>query len=1045
MRLPEFGVKFPVANIMIFFAVLVLGMVSLSKLPVDLMPEIEPPVISVVTVYEGAGAEDVESKVTEVIENNVAIVSNLDKLTSRSLEGLSMVSCRFKWGTNLDEASNDIRDRLEFAKRRLPDEIETPIVFKFNTAITPILFIGIGSSEEAYPGLYHTVDKQVGDELKRVPGVGAVQMFGGLERQINVKLDRSRLEAYNLSVQKIAERLAEENITLPAGDLKTGYLDYALRVPGEFSSSHQMKDIIIASAGEKAVYLKDIAEVEDSFKEETMVVRSNRKVGMMLMVQKRAGANTVEVAKRAKKELKKLAERLPALQFSVLIDSSEHILQSIQSLSQSIYWGGFFVILVVLFFLRQLAPSLIIALTIPFSLIIAFIFMYIFGYSINIMSLSSLAIAIGMVVDNAIVVVDNAFRHRERGLAAEQAAVSGTSEVGLAISASTFTTVVVFLPMVFLSGIAGIMFQQLAVIVTVTLLASLFTALTFSPMLCARLLVKLPGESSREEPRAFPSALRFSGKARNLYQKLYKLSGRLFSFLEAEYSQILKWSLRHKKITIALALSVFVFSLLLVPLIGTEFMAEEDTGDLSLQIELPVGTRYEQTLEIAKQVEDIFKRDVPEALSIFSRVGQSSASRLGAAFGSRLGSHIMTIGAKLCKIDQRKRSVKEIAQSLRPKISGLLGVKKISVQAGSPFTRILFGGGKPVSIEILGHNLEATDALAYKIKAEISRIEGVVDALVSRELGSPELQIEVDRAKASSLGLSMSAIADNLRTYFFGKAATKFRQAGDEYDVFLRLKDSDRRNIKDIENIPISSSSGKIIRLSNAAKVVQRTGPVEIERLNQQRIIKVEANIFRRSLGEIAKDIRLVISRMEIPQDVAINFGADIEEQAKAFREMLTLFILGGLLVYMVMAAQFGSLRDPFIVIFSVPFAFSGVAFGLLLGNVHLSILSFLGLVMLAGIVVNNAIVLVDYINLLRKRNLSIEEAIVEGGTNRLRPILMTTITTLCGMLPLAISKGEGSELWRPLGVSMLGGLSFSTLITLILVPVLYMILKKQR
>lgn len=1015
MRLPEFGVKFPVANIMIFFAALVLGLVSLSRLSVDLMPEIEPPVISVVTVYEGAGAQDVETKVTEVVENNVAIVSNLDKLTSRSLEGLSIVSCRFKWGTNLDEASNDIRDRLEFAKRRLPDEIETPIVFKFNTAMTPILFIGVSSSGEAYLGLYHTVDKQVSAELKRIPGVGAVQMFGGLERQINVKLDRGRLEAYNLSVQKIAGRLAEENITLPAGDLKVGYLDYAIRVPGEFSSSQEMKDIIIASDGEKVIYLKDIAEVEDSFKEETMVVRSNRKVGMMLMVQKRAGANTVEVARRLKKKLKTLDERLPDMQFSVLIDSSEHILQSIKGLSQSIYWGGFFVILVVLFFLRQIQPSFIIALTIPFSLIIAFIFMYIFGYSINIISLSSLAIAIGMVVDNAIVVVDNAFRHRERGLTADQAAITGTSEVGMAISASTFTTVVVFLPMVFLTGIVGIMFQQLAVIVTVTLLASLFTALTFSPMLCSKLLVGLPS------------------------------SGKLFASLEAGYSNILKWALKHKKITIAIALSVFVLSILLVPLIGTEFMPEEDTGDLSLQIELPVGTRYEQTLEIAKQVEALFKRDVPEALTIFSRVGQSSASRLGAAFGSRLGPHIMTIGAKLCKVEERKRSVKEIAQSMRPKISGLLGVKKINVQAGSPFARILFGGGKPVSIEILGHNLEATDALAYKIKAEISRIEGVADAVVSRELGRPELQIEVDRTKASSLGLGMSLIADTLRTYFFGQAATKFHHAGDEYDIFLRLKDSDRRNIKDIEDIPISSSAGRIIRLSNVAKVVQGTGPVEIERLNQQRIIKVEANIFRRSLGKIAKDIRSVISKIEIPEDVVISFGADIEEQAKAFREMLVLFVLAGLLVYMVMAAQFGSLLDPFIVIFSVPFAFSGVAFGLFLGNVNLGILSFLGLVMLAGIVVNNAIVLVDYINLLRKRNLSIEEAIITGGTNRLRPILMTTITTLFGMLPLAISKGEGSELWRPLGVSMLGGLSLSTLSTLILAPVIYAGFKKTK
>src|SRR3989338_3998404 len=538
MRLPEFGVRFPVTNAMIFLTVLVLGLVSLNKLPIDLMPEIEPPNISVITVYEGANAEDVETKVTEVVENNLAIISNLDKLTSRSLEGLSVVSCRFKWGVNLDEASNDIRDRLEFAKRSLPDEIETPIVFKFNTATIPILFLGINAPQEVYPRLFHLVDKQVSDELKRIPGVGAVQMYGGLELQININLDRSRLEAYNLSVQKIAERLAQENITLASGNLKVGYLDYTLRLPGEFTSADEIKDIIISSKDDKLIYLKDVAEVEDAFKEETMSVRSQGKEGMMLMVQKRSGANTVEVAKRVRNQIQKLETQLGEnLKFSILLDNSEHIIQSVRDLTQTVYWGGLFVILVVLFFLRQIRPSLIIALTIPFSLIIAFIVMYFFGYTINIMSLSSLAIAIGMVVDNAIVVTDNVYRHREKGEAPQEAAIAGTSEVGRAIAASTFTTVVVFLPLVFLTGITGIMFKQLAAIVTVTLLASLFTALTFSPMLCSKLLVKLPERSS-------------TLKKKTLYRGFYETSARFFQYLEDVYAQALECALAHKKTTI---------------------------------------------------------------------------------------------------------------------------------------------------------------------------------------------------------------------------------------------------------------------------------------------------------------------------------------------------------------------------------------------------------------------------------------------------------------------------------------------------------------
>lgn len=1034
MRLPEFGVKFPVTNTMIFFAVLVLGVVSLTKLSVDLMPEIEPPNISVITVYEGAGAEDVETKVTEIIENNLSTISNLDKITSRSLENLSIVSCRFNWGVNLDEASNDVRDKLEFAKRVLPEEIETPIVFKFNTAMIPVLFIGVNSSEETYPQLYHIVDRQISDEIKRIPGVGAVQIYGGLERQINISIDRARLEGYRLSIQQIVDRLAGENITLPAGNLKSGYLDYDLRVPGEFSSPEQIRNIVIAQDGDRIVYLKDLAEVADSFKEITMIVRNNGRNGVMMMVQKRSGANTVEVVDKALKELKAIQKRLPAgIEFSVLMDSSQHIRQSIKDLTQTIYWGGIFVILVVYLFLRQLLPSLIISLTIPFSLIIAFIFMYFLGYTINIMSLSSLAIAIGMVVDNAIVVVDNIYRHREKGKAPDLAAIEGTSEVGLAISASTFTTVIVFLPLVFLTGITGIMFKQLALTITVTLLASLFTALTFTPMLCAKLLKNIPEEKSNKQGPL-------------LYRKFYQASSRFFNELESAYSKLLVWSLGHKKLVILFAVGIFIFSILLVPRIGTEFVPEEDTGDLNIQIELPVGTRVEETNKVSLQVEDILRQDIPQAQTIFARVGQSGSSRFGSAFGAKAGSHVINAGVKLISASQRKQSVKEIAESIRPKIKALLGVKKINIQSGSPFSRILFGGNKPISIEILGHSLEDSDSLAYNLRQEVSNVEGVTDVTISRELGKPELQIEIDRIKASSLGLSMAEITETIRTYFYGKSATKFRQGGDEYDIFVRLKDSDRSSVKDIGEMPISSSSGRVITLGNIARIVHRTGPIGIERQNQERIVKVEANIFRRSLGKVADEIRNIINRQNIPAGITVRLGSDVEEQAKSFRDLILLFLLGGALVYMVMAAQFESFVDPFVVIFSVPFAFTGVAFGLFFSGIALSIISFLGLIMLSGIVVNNAIVLVDYINILRRRQIMpVQEAIAAGAATRLRPVLMTTITTLFGMLPLALSKGEGSELWQPLGVSIIGGLSLSTFVTLVLVPVLYAVFEKRK
>jgi HAE1 family hydrophobic/amphiphilic exporter-1 len=940
-----------------------------------------------------------------------------------------VVTCRFNWGTNLDEASNDIRGKLEFAKRLLPDEIETPIVFKFDTSMMPILYTSV-DSEKHYSQLYHIMDKEVSDVLKRLPGVGAVQIYGGLERQINVSIDRDRLEAYQLSVQQVVERLAKENITLPAGDLKVGFTDYSLRVPGEFSDPEQIKNIIISQAQDKIVYLKDVADVADAFKEETMYVRANQKSAVMLMVQKRSGANTVDVAKRVKKELARIEKTMPAgIKFSVLMDNSEHIEQAINDLTSTIYWGGLFVSLVVFFFLRQFLPSLIIMLTIPFSLIIAFVFMYVFGYTINIISLSSLVIAIGMVVDNAIVIVDNVYRKLERGQKPKEAAVVGSSEVGLAVSASTFTTVIVFAPMVFLTGVVGVFFKQLAVMITVTLLASLFTALTFSPMLCS-IWLKNPVQP-------------VANAKKTLSRRFYEISGRFLDAIDYGYGRVLHWALSHKFITVFIAVAVFAFSIFLIPRIGTEFMPEEDSGDLDITVEMPVGTRLEETDKIARLVEEIFVKDVPEARYIFSRSGQQSGGgRLGAVFGGRTGSHVAHVGAKLSKNTERQRSTKEVGEATRAKIMQLVGVKNVGISSANPMSRMLFGGGKPISIEILGNDFKVTDELAYQLQDKLEQVRGIVDVSISRELGNPELTIDVDRTKASSLGLSMAAITDTMRTYFSGYTATKYREAGEQYDVFVRLRDSDRSSIRAIENIPLTSTSGKIIRLSNVATIVPKTGPIQIERQNQERIVKVEANVFRRSLGDVAKDVKEIIAGTNMPLGITINLGADVEEQGKSFRDLFLLFLLGSLLVYMVMASQFESLLDPFIIIFSIPFAATGVVFALYLGRVTLSIASFIGLVMLVGIVVNNAIVLVDYINILRSRGLSMHDAVVNGGSNRLRPVLMTTITTLFGMFPMAFSKGEGSEMWQPIGISMIGGLSFSTLVTLLLVPVVYSLLK---
>ena len=1037
MRLPEFGVKYPTTNLMIFAAILVLGLFSFSRMALDLMPELEPPVISVITRYEGASAEDVEAKVTKVIENQVSIVSDLDKLRSRSIEELSIVTAQFEWGTNLDEASNEIRDRLEFAKKFLPEEIETPIVFKFNMSMLPVAVYGI-SAEETYPRLYDIIDDEVADYLKRIPEVGAVQLIAGLERQINVEVDKDKLEAYHLSLEDIAYVLAKENITLPAGEIKAGLTEYTLRVPGEFESPEELKQIIVGQHNGASLYLKDVATIEDGFKEETMIVHSNFEPALMMMVQKRSGANTVEAVEKVKKELERIKKRLPPdVKFSLLMDSAEFIQWSIDDLTRTLFLGIIFVIFIVWLFLRQIRPSFIIAMTIPFSLIITFIFMYFLDYTINVMTLSSLVIAIGMVVDNGIVVIDNIFRHRERGEKIQEASIYGASEMMLAIGASTLTTIAVFFPMMFITGVTGILFKPLATLVIIALLASLFTALTFTPMLSSKFLGKI---KFNENPLSSDDIK----KKRGIIRRLYLISENSFRKTENFYKHLLEWTLQHKKTTILIAAGIFFGTMLLIPIVGTEFVPKEDTGELQVEVQLPVGTRYEESARVAEEIENIFKEYVPEAKTIFSRAGQAT-SGMGAAFGQKTGSHMVLVGTKLVKKENRNRSAEQIADDLRKKISKIPGITKLSFQAGSALERIILGGaGKPLSIEILGHDIEQTNNLAREIQGLLEEIPGAMDVAISRDMGKPELKVKIDREKASSLGLTMSQITETVRVAFYGKIATLYREAGEEYDIFIRYREEDRKTLQDLKSLTIKTTTGKFIKLGNVAKITQEVGPLEIERRDQERLVSVGANVYGRSIGKVAADLKEKMKRLEIPSGFIVRFAGDVEEQRTAFGDLGILLMLGILLVYMVMAAQFESLLDPFVIMFSVPFAFVGVVWALLLTNITLSIMSFIGLIMLMGIVVNNAIVLVSYINILRARGYSMMDAVTLGGKNRLRPVLMTTFTTLFAMLPLALSRGEGAEMWNPLGITIIGGLSVSMLITLILVPTLYAIVEQR-
>ncbi|MCM8826849.1 MAG: efflux RND transporter permease subunit, partial [Candidatus Omnitrophica bacterium] len=1026
MFLPEFGVKRPVTNTMIFFSVIILALYSFTRLGIDMMPEIEPPVISVISVYSGASPEDVEAKVTEPLENQLATTPGLERITSRSLEGLSIIMLKFIWGTNLDEASNDIRDRIELAKRFLPDipdEMSNPFIFKFNTALMPILFVGI-TAEKSYPELYDLINRKVGDPLRQIPGVGTVQLQGGLERQINVWIDRDRLEGYGFSILDVKRVLAQENITQPVGNIKSGFTDYLLRFPGEFTTPEQINSVILGKRKGNLVYLKDVAKIEDSFKEVTNIVRINRKPGLMMIIQKQTGTNTVEVATRIKNKLRQLQRILPLdVKIYILMDSSQDIVDSLNTLKSTVRRGGILVILMVWFFLRRLLPSLIIAFTIPFSLLIAFIYLFLAGKTINIISLSSLTIAIGMVVDNAIVVVDNIYRHLERGKRPTESAIFGTSEILLAISASTLTTIVVFLPMMFIRGLVGIMFGELAVIVTVTLLASLFTATTFTPMLCSLWM----GNDNNKKVR----------KSNKFLLELYNLSENWFRFWEINYSKALGWSLQHKRFVLLGFFMVFVFSVPLIKFVGNEFIPEEDTGIIRPTVNLNVGTRLEETDKVAKLIEDIFEEEVNEREFIFLSSGQAEGIR--AVMGGQSGTHIISSGLQLVPKRERKRSDKEIANIIRKRINQIAGVNKIDISLGNPLGRMIAGtSGKKIQVEIIGHSFSETEVLAQNIKNIMDKAPGAIEVSISRELNRPELRLEVDRLKASALGLDMRTISESIKTFVEGATATKYREKGDTYDIYVRLEDKFRRKPEDIENLSIVSPyTGKQIKLINIAKVYEFSGPVEIERKNRERVVRVECNTYRRSMGKVIEEIKEGISKLTIPSDIVINFGGEAEEQRSAFRDLTLLLVLGICLVYMVMAAQFESFIDPFIVMFAVPFTFTGVIWAFILTNTTLSVISFLGMIMLTGIVVNNAIVLISYINILRARGLPLLTAVTLGGKDRLRPVLMTTITTLAGLMPLAISQGEGSEIWQPLGITMIGGLTVSTLITLIFVPTL--------
>jgi len=1025
MNLPSFAVKRPLTVLMIFAGIFLFGVISLSKLGMDMLPDIEPPAISVLVPYPGALASDVESDITKYLEDQLSTVEDLDKLTSLSKDNLALVTCQFKWGTDLDVASNDVRDKIDLAGFDIEEhapEAKEPMLFKFSSASAPIMFVTVNAAE-SWKQLYHIVDKQISDPLKRIKGVGAVVIYGGLRRQINVQFDWQKLEAYNLSPQVITGALQQENLDMPSGDVKMGKRKYFIRVAGRFKNVEEIQDIIVGNFQGKPVYLKDVADVSDSFEEPTMKAWGNGEKAVVLIIKKQSGANTVEVCGAMRKFFKNVKSDLPPdVEIAIPMDNSEFIINSIKNLSGTLAVAGILVVIVALLFLRKLLASVIVSLTIPFSLIIAFIFLYINGWTINVISLMSLAIAIGMVVDSAIVVLENITRHIDSGEKPREAAVFGASEVGTAIIASALTTIAVFFPLIFVTGLAGIVFKQLGIIISIAILASLCAALTLTPMLASR-WIKPHNHNGNDK----------------IESKFFVLGEKIFNKIENTYEKILNFALINKKKILFPLLFIFLLSLMLTKFIGNEFMPDQDTGDVDVRFSLSENARLEETEKAALKIGEFYKEFVPETENYYSFIGETKEG-IGAALGMDEGPNVGESGVKLISKNKRRRSAKEIAGFLREKTKQIPGIEKISVTATTMITKVLMGGGKKIEVEIIGHDLDRTNALAQKIKKIMEETKGAVDIRVSRKKPRFEVWIRVDRKKAGQLGVNVATVASVLRSNYYGSEASKFREAGDDFDIFVQLKEKERSTLDNIGDITVPSITGSLVKLKNIAKIEDAQGPVEINRKNRERIVKVGCDTYKRSLGEVKSDIEEKISKLALPPGITIGLGGEVEEQRKAFGDLFLLLIAGLILVYMVMVSQFESLKTPFIIFFSIPFAFIGVAWALFLTRSTLNLMSFMAMIMLIGVVVNNAIVLVDYTNILRARGLSLIEAVKQAGRHRLRPVLMTSFSTIFGMLPLALSRGQGSEMWQPFGIAAIGGLLISTFVTLVLVPVVYAI-----
>lgn len=1029
MSLYSSAVKNPITTLMVFIGVIVMGIYSLFYIPVDLMPEMDIPSISVITFYPGASAEDIEVNVTKPLENQLNALQNLKKVTSSSKDNISFITCEFEYGINLDEASNNVRDALSLAEKALPDGCEKPSIFKFSSSMIPVLIYGI-QADKSYAALEKIIDERIVEKISRIDGVGTVSIIGKPIRIIDVKVDPRKLDSYNITLEQVGAAIGSENISLPAGRIEVGRMEFPVRTNGEFSSSDVVKNLVVANSGGKLVYLRDIASVKDTLKHVLVDERINGSMGVRLMVQKQSGANTVKIAKEVKKKVEELQRELPPdVKVVKILDTSEFIQSSINNLSETLVYAFVFVALVVILFLGRWRSTFIILLTIPVSLIGAFIYLFISGNSINIVSLSALAIAIGMVVDDAIVVLENITTHIERGSSPMEAAIFATREVGLAVVATSLVIVAVFFPLTLVGGLTGVFFRQLGWIVTITISLSTLAALSLTPMLSSRIL---KGRSYYKHRRS----------------RFLESVNRFWGYFDDIYVKSLAWVLKHKTVTLIAAGIIFIGSLGLVGAIGKEFTPAQDNGRINVNMEIPQGMRIDEAKALARDFEQKARQKYPEITLVSTSIGTDEGGSLMSAF-QKAASYIINYSFMLTSADNRSRSIFEIADSLRKDIAGYTQISSSYVDPGGTRNALSSafsgGGGSNLEVKVLGYDINQTNYIAEQIANTLKAEKGFRDISISRDKERMELQIFPDREKLAQLGLNTAMLATAVRNRVYGLTATKYREEGTEYDIILKYSDANLTSVTDIENITFKGPMGNMVRVGDVAKIKQVYTTPNIEHENKVRVVKVVGALSGTDLGTATNIINAKLATMDIPNNVIVEIGGAAKDMADTFKDLLLLFVLIMILTYIVMASQFESLREPFIIMFSVPFALTGVFISLFITGTTLNLISGIAIVMLVGIAVKNSIVLVDFINLLVDRGKTVTQAILEGGKSRLRPILMTSFTTLLGMIPMALSKGEGSETWRPLGISIVGGLFFSMMISLVIVPVIYSLFANAR